>query len=84
MKLFEILDAVIDNAGDMIKQREAVEAALTPESVEEYAFDAMGIALTTDQAQRISSVGLEWVKQVNEGNGEWGRMRHAAMDALEG
>lgn len=83
MELFKILDAVIDNAGDMIKQRAAVEEALTPESIDEYADNAMGINLTTEQANKISRVGLNWVKQANEGNGEWSRMRHEAQEALD-
>ena len=83
MELFKILDAVIDNAGDMLKQRAAVEEALTPESIDEYADNAMGINLTTEQANKISRVGLNWVKQANEGIGEWSRMRHEALEALD-
>lgn len=84
MELFKILDAVIDNAGDMLKQRAAVEEALTPAAIDDYADNAMGISLTSAQAQKISSVGLNWVKQANEGNGEWSRMRHEAQEALDG
>ncbi|MGK8437257.1 hypothetical protein ACRS3X_07885 [Ectopseudomonas hydrolytica] len=84
MELFKILDAVIDNAGDMLKQRAAVEEALTEDAIEAYAENAMDITLTASQAQQISRVGLNWVKQVNEGNGEWSRMRHEAQEALDG
>ncbi|MDY1219196.1 hypothetical protein ACM8BJ_24205 [Pseudomonas aeruginosa] len=39
--------------------------------------------MTTEQANKISRVGLNWVKQANEGNGEWSRMRHEAQEALD-
>lgn len=84
MDLFPILDGIIDNAGDIINDRAAVETALEPSNVDAYAENAMGISLTSEQIARISSVGLEWVRSVNEGNGEWSRMRHAALEALDG
>lgn len=81
--LFAILDGIIDNAGDMINDRAAVETALEPSNVDAYAENAMGISLTSEQIARISSVGLEWVRNVNEGNGEWSSMRYAAQAALD-
>lgn len=82
MNLFPILDAIIDSAGDMLRDRSSVEAALEPGNVDAYAENAMGISLSRDQVARIISVGLEWVQAVNEGNGEWSRMRADAQEAL--
>src|SRR5690349_14938545 len=53
MELFKILDAVIDNAGDMLNQRAAVEEALTEDAIAAYADNAMDITLTASQAQQI-------------------------------
>jgi len=83
MDLFPILDGIVSGAGDMIHDRADVEAALEPSNIDAYAENAMGISLTREQVARISSVGLEWVRNVNEGNGEWSGMRHTAQAALD-
>lgn len=83
MTLFEILDGIISNAGDMIDDRAAVEVALQPGEIDAYAFNALDISLSTEQAARISSVGIEWVRKVNDGDGEWGGYRNTAQAALD-
>lgn len=83
--LFNILEGFIRNIGDMIYDRAEIESHLNDlDEIRAYAEHACNQLITTDQAQRISSVGLEWVKEVNEGNGEWSRMRHEAEEALDG
>ncbi len=81
--LFNILDGIIDNAGDMISNREEVEAALTFNHIDDYAEYGMNATLDTEQINLIREVGLEWIKDVNEGNGEWSRMQYEAMSRLD-
>jgi hypothetical protein len=39
--------------------------------------------ITISEAMRIQSVGKTWLYEMDNGNGEWSRMRHEAMAALE-
>lgn len=83
--LFNILEGFIEaNGPDMLKDREAVEAALRDtDAIDRYAEFGCNCGLSVDAAERISSVGLAWLRDVNEGNGEWDRMRREAQAALE-
>lgn len=83
MNTFHILEGIVDAAGDMIDDRRAVEAALSVESVQAYAESALDTPLSTADAEKIRAAGLEWVRSVNEGAGEWSRYRHEAQAALD-
>ena len=83
--LFDVLDGFISNVGDLVNDRAEIEERLqNTDEIHLYAesFDDGGRISEAD-AVRISKAGLEWVRSVNEGNGEWGRMRHEAMAALD-
>lgn len=84
MKLFDVLDGFIENIGDIEQDRAEIEARLSDlDEVEAYA-EAAGRAISAAEAARIRDAGLAWVRDVNEGNGEWGRMRDEAKAALSG
>ncbi len=36
-----------------------------------------------DDAKKIQTVGLKWLDDMENGNGEWSRMRHEAKAALD-
>ncbi|WP_157266538.1 hypothetical protein [Azohydromonas aeria] len=82
--LFNILSGYIEQTGDMLKDRAAVEAALhDTDSIDRYASNGCNCELSTDAIERISAVGLAWLRDVHEGNGEWDRMQREARAALE-
>ena len=71
--LFDILDGVIDASGS---------EGLTVENVSAYAENGMDTLITDAQAALIVEVGKNWLHEQANGNGEWSRMRHDAIDAL--
>jgi len=73
--LFNILDGI--NSSDS-----ADETLHSVRDIESYA-DACGESITEDDARRIQKSGLHWRDEQKNGNGEWSRMRHEAMAALE-
>lgn len=73
-KLFKILDGIISS--DYAEQ--------TLESVDEvinYA-ESAGEVISVAQAERIIGAGKNWLSDIENGNGEWGRMRGEAKEAL--
>lgn len=82
--LFNVLDGFIENAGDLVNDRVVIEERLRDlDEIQSYAEACDGPPISEADASRISAAGLEWVRNVNEGNGEWERFRHEAMAALD-
>jgi len=75
-RLFLILDGI--NSSDC-----ADETLRSTSQIADYA-EACGESITEDEARKIQKAGLQWRDEQVNGNGEWSRMRHEAMDALEG
>ncbi len=75
-KLFEILNGICDQK----EYRDQNLASL--KSIICYA-EASGQDISEDDARRIQKVGLKWLHEQEHGNGEWSRMRHEAMAALD-
>ncbi len=73
--LFAILDGI--NSSDC-----ADETLANLDWIIAYA-DACNETITSAEAARIATVGIYWRDQQTNGNGEWGRMRDDAMDALD-
>lgn len=73
--LFSILDGI--NSSDY-----ADETLADLEQIKDYA-EAAGEKITREDAKRIQAAGQKWRDEQNNGNGEWSRMRHDAMRALE-
>ncbi len=74
-KLFNILDGI--NSSDF-----AAETLADIDAIKSYA-EAAGESISTEDAKRIQAVGKKWRDDQDNGDGEWGRMRHEAMQALE-
>lgn len=74
-RLFGILDGIIDSCY-------AEQTLDSLDDIQRYA-EAGGQLITREDAQRIATVGKRWLDEQRNGNGEWSRMRHEAMDALE-
>ena len=74
--LFEVLDG-INSASEFADANLA-----SIDAIKSYA-DACEISITDEQAAQIQQAGQKWRAEQNTGNGEWGRMRHEAMSALE-
>jgi hypothetical protein len=75
-RLFKILDGINSDGGNADANLADLDAICS------YA-DACGEDITKVEAQRIAVVGIKWRDEQKNGNGEWSRMRHEAMDALE-
>jgi hypothetical protein len=73
-KLFRILDGIINSDY-------ADENLSTPDSVIAYA-ESAGDVISYAQAEKVIAVGSAWRKEIEEGNGEWSRMREEAKEAL--
>ena len=73
--LFNILDGI--NSSDC-----ADETLASVSDIESYA-EACGEMLSEADALRIQAAGIAWRDAQKNGNGEWSRMRHEAMQALE-
>lgn len=73
--LFSILDGIVDSdyAAETLESTEAVIA---------YA-EAAGEDISYADANKIIAVGKKWMSEIKNGNGEWGRMRGEAKEALE-
>lgn len=74
-KLFSVLDGIIDSD-------HTTESLASVEAVKDYAFGGMDIVLSDEEAERIVEVGRKWADEMENGNGEWSRMRHEAIAAL--
>lgn len=74
-QLFEILDGVLLS--------DEGAKGLTVDHVTAYAENGVGVSITDAQAKKIVNVGKKWISEQENGNGEWSRMRHDAMNALE-
>lgn len=75
--LFNILDGIVSD-------RENTEENLSSASaVMAYAENGCGVDISEAQAEKIMAVGKNWLHEIKNGNGEWSRMRHEAMAALE-
>lgn len=75
-KLFTVLDGIISD-------KENRKTTLSnPESVQNYAEFGCGIEITEQESARIIATGEKWLDDIENGNGEWIRMRHEAIDAL--
>lgn len=72
--LFNLLDGIAssDFAAQTLDSADAVQS---------YA-EACGQVISTEQAQRIMTVGRQWLTERENGNGEWSRMRDEARAAL--
>jgi len=74
--LFEVLDGINSDS-------EFADANLASiDAIQTYA-EACEISITDEQATLIQQVGQKWRADQENGNGEWSRMRHEAMAALE-
>lgn len=83
-KLFTVLEGFISNVGDMVDDRASIEDRLRDtEEIQRYVEACGGADLSPADAERLSAVGLEWVRQVNDGDGEWGLYRDQAKAALD-
>ena len=77
--LFDTLDGIFQQ-DDYIK-----ENLSSPDNVVNYA-DACGYSISEKQAEKIIEVGKKWLHEIENGNGEWSRMRYEAkaeLDAFE-
>lgn len=74
-KLFNILDGII---GSEYKNEILADTV----QIQDYAA-ACEEEITIGEAKKIQSVGRTWLHEMDNGNGEWSRMRHEAMAALE-
>lgn len=45
--------------------------------------EAAGESISQDEAKRIQLAGVEWREAQANGDGEWSRMRHEAIAALD-
>lgn len=75
-KLFEILDGIV--SGDYCE-----ETLSSTQGVKDYAENGCDVYITDAQAEKIIEVGKKWLDDRENGNGEWSRMRHEAIAALE-
>ena len=75
-KLFEILDGIVSSDY-------CTETLSSVDEVKAYAENGCEVQITDAQAEKIIEVGLRWLDERENGNGEWSRMRHAAIAALE-
>lgn len=74
--LFEILDGIIAD-------KEFREENLNDlDAIQNYA-ESMGENISLEQAARIQSAGKKWLEDQENGNGEYSRMRHEAMESLD-
>lgn len=73
--LFNILDAIRNS--DYEK-----ENLINTDAVCDYAENGMNIYISKDQALKIIKVAKKWAFDIENGNGEWSRMRHEAKKAL--
>ena len=74
-KLFEILDGIVSS--------DHVESTLgSVDEIVSYA-ESCGENISYADAKRIAEVGKHWLHEQQHGNGEWNRMRHEAMRALD-
>ena len=74
-QLFEILDGALSSDDGA--------SGLTVERVTAYAENGLGVSITKAHVEKIIKVGKDWINERENGNGEWSRMRHDAMNALE-
>lgn len=74
--LFDILDGIFCSA-------EKDEYLSSPDSIISYAELTMGVSIEQDFAESIIRVGKKWIDSVNNGNGEWSRMREEAKELLK-
>ena len=77
-RLFKILDGIVDSSNDFTN-----EILADAELVIEYAEHGCDELISQDDAERIIEVGIKWLHDQENGNGEWSRMRHEAITALE-
>jgi hypothetical protein len=73
--LFDILDGIVSSDY-------ATETLSSAHEVQNYA-EGAGQNITLAEAERIATVGLRWLDDQRNGNGEWSRMRHEAKNALQ-
>lgn len=74
--LFQILDGINSDSEFADANLDNIDA------IKDYA-EACGISITDKQATQIQQVGKKWRAEQKNGNGEWSRMRHEAIAALE-
>jgi hypothetical protein len=74
-QLFEILDGIVSS--DYCE-----ENLSSVENVKAYAENGCDVHITDAQAKKIIEVGKKWLYERENGNGEWSRMRHEAIEAL--
>lgn len=72
--LFDVLGGIID-LGFTLKVLSKSEHVIA------YA-EGCGVDVNNDQAESIIRVGRHWLNQIENGNGEWSRMREEAKAAL--
>lgn len=75
IRLFSILDGIIESGY-------AADTLASTDAVINYA-ESCGESITDSDAKRIIEAGKKWLDEQKNGNGEWSRMRHEAMAALE-
>lgn len=75
-KLFQILDGIVSD------KEFCSENLANTKSIINYA-ESMGFDIAESDAQLIQEVGSKWLDEIQNGNGEWGRMRDDAFDSLD-
>lgn len=73
MKLFNILEGALTAYDRLPNQQELCD----------YSENGCSYILSDAEADKILEVGKKWVAERENGNGEWSRMRHEAISALE-
>ena len=76
--LFDVLGGIIDSGFTLIFSEKVLSKS---EHVIAYA-EGCGVDVNNDQAESIIRVGRHWLNQIENGNGEWSRMREEAKAAM--
>lgn len=72
--LFDILDGIIESD-------EGSETLADTDLIVNYA-EAAGENISYEDADKIQAAGRQWLADIENGNGEWSRMREEAKQAL--
>jgi hypothetical protein len=76
MNLFQILDSIIDTD-------QAKETLADVNQIISYAEHGSDMDISLDEAQRIQRAGCHWLHEMDNGNGEWCRIRREVEAMLE-
>lgn len=79
-KLFHVLSNII--SANEFGHADTIATLSNTDDITSYA-EAAGIQLSDEQAKRISTAGLGWINQVENGDGDWSLYRDEAKEQLE-